>query len=188
MKKERGSLHRAPTRSLCQRPHAGSKRARSGQACAAGILSMLFVILSSACSHMTPAQKAQQQLEAARADVRKGKSADAIIEYRRALQADPRLAAAHFELGQLYVKSGDYTAGGRQLTAAVELDGSNSDARLALADLLLLARNFADAKTQADEVLTAHPGDPRAMLILAKCFSGLRQPKDAQSNVEQVLK
>ena len=143
----------------------------------AGLLCLLMLAFVSACKQLTPAQKAQQQLAAAREDVNRGKTAEAIIEYRKALQADPSIATAHYELGQLYVNAGDYLNGTRQMTAAIELDGANSAARLGLADIFLLARNYVDAKTQADEVLSRHSGDPAALLVLAKSLGPERRAR-----------
>jgi len=151
------------------------------------ILAALATVLT-ACNRLTPLQRSQRELATARTDVKLGKISESIIEYRRALQDDPKLEVAHFELGELYIGEGDYLNGSRHLTAAVDLDGSNFAARLALADILLLAHNYTDAKSQADEVLSARPDDTGALLVQAKSLAGLDQFNDAHTVVERVLK
>lgn len=151
------------------------------------VVALVTASLLVGCSRMTPTERAQKELSDARQSTEEGKTSVAIIEYRRALQDDPKLAVAHFELGKLFVKQGDLLTGFRQLNASVELDGSNADARLALADLLLAGKNYSDAKVQADEVLKLHAGDSRALLIEAKSFAGMGQLKDAHTTVDKVL-
>src|SRR5215471_18621415 len=100
------------------------------------VLLLPSILLFSACERLTPQQQADKYLAKAREDVKAGKKADAIIEYRRAIQADSGRALLHFELGQLYVERQDLIDGAWQLSAAVSLDPSNFRARLRLADLL----------------------------------------------------
>src|SRR5271165_840777 len=155
-----------------------------------GCIAWLLAVTSlcSSCNRLTPTQRAQTHLAAAREEAQHGKTAAAIIDYRRALQDDSKLAVAHYELGKLYLGTGDYLNGARQLTAAVDRDGTNFEARLALADVLLLGKDYEGAKVQADAVLAERHGDPAALLTLAKSLAGLGEQADSQAAVEQVLK
>src|SRR4029077_10072089 len=103
-----------------------------------------------ACQTGTPQQRAQKLLAKAQQDAKRGKTNRAIIEYRRAIQDDPKLAIAHFELGRLYSEGPESALDGfRELTLAVDLDSSNLAARGLLGDLLIKAGQYADAKQQA---------------------------------------
>ena len=127
-------------------------------------LLVFLVICGTACKQSSPTQLAQERLTKAREYAKQGKVDEAIIEYRRAIQADSKLAILHFELSKLYIDRQDYLSGAQQLNITVQLEPSNQEARLTLADIFLLAKNYDEAKEQADAVLVQHPGDPRALL------------------------
>lgn len=149
-------------------------------------LGVLFVS-SVACQTLTPAQKAQKQLATARKDVQSGKVSEAIIAYRQAVQNDPKLAVAHYELGKLYEEHQEYINAFRQLSQAVDLDGSNIDARLRLGNLLLAARKFDDAKQQANAVLAQKKDDPEGLLLLAGSQRGSEDNANARATVDRLL-
>jgi tetratricopeptide (TPR) repeat protein len=151
-------------------------------------LSLLLCLLPAACSRQSPAQRAQNDLNAARDSASHGKLDEAIIEYRRAIQALPTQGIAHFELGQLYLQKEDYLSAAQQLNIAVRLDPSNDDARLGLANIFLLAKSYREAKEQSDAVLLQHPANSKASLVGARASLGLGEAADAQSAVDQVLR
>src|SRR5579872_7559046 len=113
-------------------------------------LLLLLVTAASGCQKLTPQQMALKQLESARKDAREGNASRAIIEYRRAIESDPKLAVAHFELGKLYNQNRDALNAYRQLSSAVQLDGSNLAARTQLGEMLLMGHSYDAAKQQAD--------------------------------------
>ena len=95
-------------------------------------LLMSLVLFGVCCSKVPPEQRAQEQLAKAREYTKQGKINEAIIEYRRAIQTDSKIAVLHSELGKLYVDRQDYINGSRQLATAVQLDPSDKEARLEL--------------------------------------------------------
>src|SRR5690242_3496591 len=104
------------------------------------VVTMLMLFL--ACQTLTPQQRALKQLAIARKDAKDGKNSQAIIEYRKALESDPKLAIAHFELGQLYLGNKDLLSGFRQVSMAVQLDGSNVEARMLLGNMFLAGQKY----------------------------------------------
>src|SRR4029077_1815885 len=94
------------------------------------IVLLTLLLFTAACERQSPVDKAAKQLARAREEVKRGKVGAAIIAYRQAVHNDPRLAAAHLELGKLYADRQDYVNGFQQLSMAVDLDGSNDAARL----------------------------------------------------------
>ena len=62
----------------------------------------------------------------------------AIIEFRNALQLDPRMAKAHYHLGLAYVEIGDPINAYRELEMASQFDPSNLDALIKAAEMLFL--------------------------------------------------
>jgi tetratricopeptide (TPR) repeat protein len=147
-----------------------------------------LTLFGAACKQLSPEQRAQEQLAKAREYAKRGKVNEAIIEYRRAIQTDSKLAVLHYELGKLYVDREDYLSGAQQMNTAVQLDPSNREAHLALAGILLLAKNYPEAKEQADAVLLQHAGDPEALLVLARTARGMGKLEEARSATEEVLR
>lgn len=148
----------------------------------------VLLLSSAACESLTPAQKAQKQLAIARTDAKSGKVSESIIAYRQAIQNDPKLAVAHYELGKLYEERQEFINAFRQLSQAVDLDGSNSDARFRLANLLLAARKYDDAKQQANAILAQKKDDPGALLVLAATQRGSGDDVSARATVDRLLK
>ncbi|HKF04022.1 MAG TPA: tetratricopeptide repeat protein [Candidatus Sulfotelmatobacter sp.] len=157
-------------------------------ACVSLLLVLFACLISASCNRQSGAQVAQNELEKARASIRSGRLEEAIIEYRRAIQAAPKLSVSHFELGEVYVQKEDYIGGAQQLNIAVRLDPSNDDARLALANIFLLAKSYREAKEQSDAVLLQHPASSKALLVGARASLGMGEPMDASAAVEQVLR
>src|ERR1700693_1336577 len=86
-----------------------------------------------------------------------GKYQEAVIQFRSALEIDPRFAPAHHLLGRTYLALRNPGSAYRELTEAVTLDPSNSDAQLEFAALLLGRRQFDQAQSVAQKVLDLQP-------------------------------
>lgn len=155
--------------------------------CCTVSLLMALMLAAAGCQKLTPQQKALKQVESARNDVQRGNVTRAMIEYRQAIQNDPKLAIAHFEIGKLYENNHDLVNAYRELSQAVNLDGSNREARKMLAQLLLAGRSYNDAKTQADAILAQKHDDPEGLMILAQSLIGMQQTADARMTVERLL-
>ena len=95
-----------------------------------------------------------------------GKYNEAILQYRNAVQLNPRLAKAHFQLAQAYVAIQSSQAAYKELQQTVDLDPGNAEAQLEFASMLLGAKKYDDAKTAAQKVLAANPSNARAHAIL----------------------
>src|SRR5271169_4603771 len=72
-----------------------------------------------------PSPDAQSHYDLALAADHQGDVDKAIAEYRKALVADPNLAAAHFRLGRILKDSGQEQAAAEQFAAACALEPSN---------------------------------------------------------------
>jgi len=67
---------------------------------------------------------------------RMGLSEDAAAAYRKALELDPKSAAAHYNLGSSLARSGSYGEAERHLRAALAVDPDSAAAHRALAEVL----------------------------------------------------
>jgi tetratricopeptide (TPR) repeat protein len=100
----------------------------------------------------------------------RGKYDEAVIQFRSALEIDPRYAAAHYQLGRTYLALRNPGSAYRELTESVTLDPGNADAQLEFAALLIGRRQFDQAQSVAQRVLDALPGNVRALTILGENY------------------
>ena len=96
-------------------------------------------------------------LESAAAYEAKRDYAAAIVEYRAALQQDPKLGEARIKLGDIYARNGDAQNAFREYVRAADTLPDNIDAQLKAGALLLLSNEFTDAKARAEAVLQLSP-------------------------------
>jgi tetratricopeptide (TPR) repeat protein len=74
-------------------------------------------------------------LEGTRLDADPATTDQALIAYQKALDGDPRLAAAHTNLGNLLYRRGELADAAAHYEAALELDGEQPEARYNLGNL-----------------------------------------------------
>jgi tetratricopeptide (TPR) repeat protein len=95
-----------------------------------------------------------------------GRYNEAVIQYRNAVQINPKLVRAHYQLSQAYLRLRSIQAAYNELRETVALDPSNSDAQLQLATLLIASKKYDEAKAAATKVLKTQPNNVRAHQIL----------------------
>ncbi|WP_218311635.1 XrtA/PEP-CTERM system TPR-repeat protein PrsT [Alteromonas antoniana] len=75
------------------------------------------------CSEKT----VEEHLQAAKAHIDAEDTQAAVIEYKNAIQLDPKAAQPRFELGKLYLTQGDYAGAEKELNRAMDLGQPASD-------------------------------------------------------------
>src|SRR5258705_13011143 len=122
------------------------------------IWSVLVVIgaLGGAACTVKPAEHVK------RADdfVAQKKLAEAIIEYRSALEQDAKLGDARLKLADLYARQGDVQNAYKEYVRAADTLPDNPDAQLKAGAMLLMSNPLSEAKTEAATVPPLHPPDP----------------------------
>ncbi len=122
-----------------------------------------------------------------------GDSMRAILEYKNALQLDPKSSAAQFALGKAYLSRKEYVPAYRSLNAALELNPNLDEARVEVATLL----SAGQPEKALEEISKIHNPEPfetkiavaKATADLAlkqqeKAIEILRKVKDADANAE----
>ena len=66
-------------------------------------------------------QTSEEHIAAAQAFIENGNSGAAVVELKNAIQVDPNLAKARFELGKVYLDTNNYEAAEKELSKAIEL-------------------------------------------------------------------
>jgi tetratricopeptide (TPR) repeat protein len=150
------------------------------------IFPLLLVVFAGGCSR-DPNVRKQKFLEQGNKDYAKGRYAEAIISYGRALQLDPRFAEAHYKLAQSYMKQGSWAAGYQELGRTVALDPENWPAQLDIAKMLLAGNRPQDAKDKALLILKSQPANAEAQIVLSQANSQLGNQKDAMAQAQEAV-
>lgn len=107
--------------------------------------------------------------------------------YRRALDADPGLAAAHTNLGSLAYRGGDIEAARVSFEAALACDPDQPEARYNLASLLYEAGEVEVAAAELRRVVQSAPGFADAHYNLATALERLGSKRQAREHLERYL-
>ncbi|MGB8832322.1 MAG: tetratricopeptide repeat protein [Candidatus Sulfotelmatobacter sp.] len=152
---------------------------RSGFARLSVIVFAIALFLTG-CSR-DPNVRKQKYLESGDRYFAKGKYREAAIQYSNALQVDPRFAAAHYQLGETYLKLSDSQRAFQELSRTVDLAPDNYHAHVDLANLLITARNpdgsvnedyMKQAKTHLDLLSQKQPQNPEVFEAWADYYAG----------------
>jgi tetratricopeptide (TPR) repeat protein len=122
-----------------------------------------------------------------------GDSMRAILEYKNALQLDPKSAAAHFALGKAYLARKEYLQAYRSLNNALELDPNLDEARVEVATLLSGGQPE-KAFEEISQIRVPEPFETKIAVAEASAYVALKQfrqaievlrkVKDAETNAE----
>jgi tetratricopeptide (TPR) repeat protein len=127
------------------------------------------VLLLSGCSS-DPNKEKSAYLTSGDKYYQGGKYQEAVIQFRNAIQIDPRFAAAHWHLARACLRLGNSEAAFHELTETVNLEPKNADAQLELAGVLLARHQYDEAQAAAQEALKVKPNNARAHAILGQKY------------------
>jgi len=139
-----------------------------------------------ACSD--PAAKKQRYFESGNRFFKEANYPSAIIEFRNAIQIDPRFGDARKQLAESYLYVGDGRAALEEYVRAADLLPDDAVVQLKAGNLLLAARKPEDAMARADAVLRAHPDNVDALVLRGSALAGLSSYDDALTAIEQAIK
>src|SRR6266536_1142499 len=112
---------------------------------------------------------------------------EAVIQYRNAVQQDPRFGDARVKLAQTYEQLGDVNNAYREYIRAADLLPNNITAQVKAADMLLLARQFEDAQTRADKALKIDAKSVDAQIAKGNALAGLKNLDAAVTEIEHAI-
>jgi len=150
-------------------------------------LALTAVLAAAGCSHDAEALK-RQYLSSGDAYVAQHKYADAIIQYRSAIQEDDHFGEARFKLASAYIRFGDGTRALAESVRAADLMPEDIEAQLQASNLLLLSGRFADAQDRAKKVLDRNPHELRATIALGNALAGLKDLDGAVEQLEEAVR
>ena len=146
-----------------------------------------IALVSAVACTRDPQTKAQRAVASGDAYAAKHQNSRALIEYKRAVQARPEWAEAHYKLAKAYELEGDAMNAYREYARTGDLDLSNTDAHLKAGLLLLSAGEFDAARARAELALTNSPANVQANILMGSALAGLNQTDKAVKQIEQAI-
>jgi len=134
-----------------------------------------------------PQQTARQALDRGNQHLSQKKIPEAIIEYRRAVQADPRLGVARLKLADAYASTGDGMNALREYVRAADLMPEDKEAQQKAGAFMLLAGQFTDAQALAERMLKRDPKSIEGHILLANALAGLKDMDGAIATFEKAV-
>lgn len=134
-----------------------------------------------------PAEQRLEHVTRADAYMAEGKTPEAIIEYRAAIQIDPAYGEARFKLGEAYSKSGSPEAAFPEYVRAADLMPDDPKVQLIAGQYLLLATRYEDARARARKVLERDPKNAAAQVLLGNALAGLKDYDAAAASLERAI-
>src|ERR1700678_254919 len=128
----------------------------------------LIAACFSSCSRDPNARK-QKYYRSGQSYFEKGQYAEAEIEFVNAIKIDPNYAEAHLRLAESYLKFQRADGAVQEFACTVQLQSQNYEARIELANLLILGHDFQEAQEQVNLLLKERPSD----LAVHSASSGL---------------
>lgn len=121
---------------------------------------------------------------------KRGRTAEAIENYRAALKLDPQLPGLHFELAEMLSILG--TDEGRQeaesqYRAALAANPMDEQSERRLGEIAFQAGDLKAATDHYDRAIQLQPSDPEASIGLAKVMMSLNEPKKAEALLQHAL-
>ena len=114
--------------------------------------------------------------------------AEAMRDYQEAMKADPTYFEAGLALGLAAIDVKDYPTALDALGQALALQANSADARYAFAWVLGKRGYYRDAANELAKLLSAHPREVRARLLLGNIYAdNLGQPKLARDQYVKAL-
>ena len=139
-----------------------------------------------ACSNDPDAQKRRYFASAERYAAEK-KYDEAIVEYRNALQQDPKYADARFKLAEAYVAKGDYRSAYPEYIRAADLKPEDLRLQARAGNMLLLGRRFEEARARARSMLQKDPSNLEGLILLGNALAGLGDLPSAVQIAERAV-
>jgi tetratricopeptide (TPR) repeat protein len=134
-----------------------------------------------------PAEDKREFLRRGKEYAAKKQYFEAVIEFQRALKADPQLGEAEAALGDAFYEIGDYAHAAAAFSRAADLLPDDIEIQLKAGNLRLLSGSYEDARGLSERVLAKQPVNTAAMLLRANALAGLSDIGAAADLIEDAI-
>ncbi len=147
---------------------------------------VLALVVAVGCSK-NPQKAKKEYFDSGNAYYAQQKYKEAVVEYRNAIQQDPKYGEARYKLAEAYSKLNDVPNAYREYIRAADLLPNDNEAQLKAATFLLIAGQSEDAKSRADKVLARDPKNVQAQVVRANALAGLKDLDGAISEINEAI-
>jgi tetratricopeptide (TPR) repeat protein len=150
----------------------------------AWLVVLLLTLALVACSSME--EKRNSFMTSGQELYQKGDYVRAALQFKNALQIDPKFAAAQMWLGKTELKLHHFRQAYGALIQATELQPGLTEAQVLLGGLLLMARQLDKARAKAEIALKQEPQNADALMLSASLDAVDKQPQKALATLATV--
>jgi tetratricopeptide (TPR) repeat protein len=118
----------------------------------------------------------------------KGEVSKAVTELQEVVTRDPNNPVPHYNLGRAHAARGEYELARQEFQRAVELRPDYLTARMALAQLQVVQRQFEAALKSATDILAVDRSNAQAHLVQTAALTGLGRLPEARQLLDAFLK
>jgi len=146
-------------------------------------LALVAVTLSSAC-----AKPSADALFAKGNDYfERGMAPEAILQYRLAVQADPKRGDIRLKLSDAYLRQREGSAALKEAVNAADLLPKDIGAQIRVGNLWLMAGSFDEAQNAGTKALAIDAHNPDALILMGNALAGLKKLDDAIAEYQEAL-
>lgn len=141
------------------------------------VMAVLMAVLAG-CTRNPDAAK-RKYVESGMKYMDQKKYDSAVIQFKKALQIDPKYAEAHYELGQAELAQQHWAAAFKEFSVAVDQDPNFVKAHLAMGTMWWQARKYTEAEEHARFVVDHDPNNLDGYMLLGNILLGEKKPQEA---------
>jgi Tfp pilus assembly protein PilF len=145
-----------------------------------------MVVLASVCATGC-SKSAADYVKSGDAFAKDGKSREALIEYRNAVQKEATNGQARLKLAETHEKLGEVPQAFREYIRAADLLPKDVAVQVKAGTFLLMAGRNDEAKARAERALAADPKNVDAQLLLGNASAGLKDLDAALKQVQEAI-
>src|SRR5664279_5640870 len=154
-------------------------------------LMVVMLVAATGCK-ANPEKAKKKYLESGMSYVDKKQYDAALIQFKKAIQVDPKYAEAHYQLGLVYLHLQRGQDAVNELKMASNMDPKNPKPRLELGNLMWAQgrfnpKFFKDAEEQARKILEEDPNNADAYALLGTSLFAEREPDQAMEAYNKVI-
>lgn len=140
------------------------------------LMLICFLLTSMACSSKSDDEKFNAKMASAKNFFNEEKYQEARIELQTAIDLKPLDGEAYYQLAEVLIRLGDFGKALESYNSAINYDPNHKLARIHLASLQLIAKQYEYAESNIQEVLDRDPENEEALVLKANLtFLGPRK-------------
>jgi len=148
---------------------------------------IVAVLITAIAGCGSPQEKKMKFYNKGQALYEKGDFVKASLEFKNAIQIDPKFTDGYYMLGMIALKKGELRQAYGALSKVVALNPDHTKAQLELGKIYLTANAPDKAKEQADLILKKQPGNDDALTLRAAVLLVTNHIPESKAILENLM-